>query len=1035
MRHCVAKHLFLRMKLFISIILFLVCVNCAAQSFENIETFTTQNGLSNNFVSCLEKDAEGFLWVGTHEGLNQYDGTEFINVLSNSKNNLPSNVINKICSIDKTTLIVSTQGGMSFLDTKTLEGRIIEKPGAAAGAKEPLLAWDFLYDKKEKEIWVGAVESIYVLTTEGKLKRQIKATKTNGVFAGFLFMDRSGNVFFYSQQLNGFFYPDFDKDELIPVEKKMPEFPLNNFLGQYAFRNATFENNKIICCFTNKNAGNIKNLLAYYDNTSGRLVIDSFLVKNINYYFANNAFQVNDATLLMNSYFGEPSLYDLNTRQLRPVADHPIWFTSWPDGLGARLLVEKENIWVATTKGLLQIPQYASIFKMNDTVIGRIRENKSLVSFNNGTWHNGKFWMACMGAGAFAVDTVTNKVQALIDKNTPAKFLAKAIATEVMEVGNAFWLFSAYGAAQINDAAMKMLDVDAQNKDVAVDKNSLSPFKDSKGNIWISLPDGIAKYSPATNSFTGYKNKAAGGAFPLGRSVFKTEDGNGNIWFARQDTLVKFDQTEQRYTLHYLKKDGVPIKPVLDLAGDGKDLLYMHVKGALGIYHISTGEINLYTKQTGIVSTVINEIATDKRGNPWIATEGGLVYYDSELKRFYSYTKADGLPDNNVLSLNFTNSSKTELFLGFSASYCVFDPEKLLQKRNAGVRNTITGVEVNGKAIAFDDGRIFSYEDNSISFSYTGINFTAGPQNSYAYMLEGFDKTWKYSGKKRQCSYVNLPPGDYTFKIKSANQQGEWNETPATFSFTIKAPFWQTWWFRSLVAILAIMLIYWFIKRRDGIKAKENKVALQMSELKLTALQSQMNPHFIFNSLNSIQNYILKQDREAAARYLTKFSRLMRRILDHSFNNLTPLHEIIETLKMYMELEAFRFNNEFSWEVRVDNDDSINDVKLPPLLLQPYVENAIIHGLMQKEGDKKILINIYKENNELHCIIDDNGIGRGNKLTDTKGHISRGQKLTADMLATMKQLLHTNAQIKITDKKDEENNPAGTTVDLIIPLT
>ena len=218
MRHYVTKHLFLRMKRCVSLILIFVYYNCTAQSFDNIETFTTKNGLSNNYTTYLEKDEDGFLWIGTHEGLNQYDGTEFINILSNSKNNLPSNVINKICSIDRTTLIVSTQGGMSFLDTKTLEGRIIEKPGEAAGAKEPLVAWDFLYDKKKKEIWVAATDAVYVLSAEGKLKRQLKATKkTGGAFANFLFMDRSGNGFFYSQQLNGFFNPDFDKGELIPV--------------------------------------------------------------------------------------------------------------------------------------------------------------------------------------------------------------------------------------------------------------------------------------------------------------------------------------------------------------------------------------------------------------------------------------------------------------------------------------------------------------------------------------------------------------------------------------------------------------------------------------------------------------------------------------------------------------------------------------------------------------------------------------------------------------------------------------------------
>ena len=136
---------------------------------------------------------------------------------------------------------------------------------------------------------------------------------------------------------------------------------------------------------------------------------------------------------------------------------------------------------------------------------------------------------------------------------------------------------------------------------------------------------------------------------------------------------------------------------------------------------------------------------------------------------------------------------------------------------------------------------------------------------------------------------------------------------------------------------------------------------------------------------------------------------------------------------MYLELEAFRFSNEFEYEIQQDDRGSINDVKLPPLLLQPYVENAIIHGLMPKEGNKKLLIRLFKQNNELHCVIDDNGIGRGNQLSQNE-HISRGQKLTSDMLNAMKQLLHTDATIHILDKMDVDNHPAGTTVELIIPL-
>ena len=354
------------MGIFISLILLFVYQHTTAQAFDNIISFTTQNGLSNNSITCLEKDEDGFLWIGTHEGLNQYDGTEFVNVLSNAKNNLPSNIINKICYINKTTLAISTQGGLCFLNTKTLEGQKAGPPDSKTPGQSTYLAWDILYDKKKKELWVGTADGLYVLSDEGKLKRKIEADKTDparGVFALYLFKDKFDNIFFFSQKRYGFFYADFDKKELLPLESKLPDFPLNELTGnKYNLRGASFIDNKIICCFSNTDVANKKSILAFYDNVKGRGVTDSFSTKFTNALFLFNSFPLSDSVLLVNSYFGEPYLYNLNTLQIKSAASHPLWFTSWPDGIYAKLLADEKNIWVATSKGLLQIPQYQDIF-------------------------------------------------------------------------------------------------------------------------------------------------------------------------------------------------------------------------------------------------------------------------------------------------------------------------------------------------------------------------------------------------------------------------------------------------------------------------------------------------------------------------------------------------------------------------------------------------------------------------------------------------------------------------------------------------
>jgi LytS/YehU family sensor histidine kinase len=263
------------------------------------------------------------------------------------------------------------------------------------------------------------------------------------------------------------------------------------------------------------------------------------------------------------------------------------------------------------------------------------------------------------------------------------------------------------------------------------------------------------------------------------------------------------------------------------------------------------------------------------------------------------------------------------------------------------------------------------------------------------------------------------------------NADGVWSR-PEEFVFSIAPPFWQTWWFRIAVALFIIAILYYFIRRREKIKMENNQIALQIAELKLQTLQSQMNPHFIFNSLNSVQKYILEHNPAEGARYLSKFSKLIRKILDNSHHNLLPLHQIVKTLEMYIELESLRFNREFSYELLKDEDDEMMNRKLPPMLLQPFVENAIWHGLMPKEGEKKLIVAIQKKNDQLYCLIEDNGVGREKAPAAEEGHISRGEKMITGMLESLQQLLHVKPKIIITDLN---GSTTGTRVEIFIPDT
>jgi len=228
------------------------------------------------------------------------------------------------------------------------------------------------------------------------------------------------------------------------------------------------------------------------------------------------------------------------------------------------------------------------------------------------------------------------------------------------------------------------------------------------------------------------------------------------------------------------------------------------------------------------------------------------------------------------------------------------------------------------------------------------------------------------------------------------------------------------------------------IQRLEGERAKS---ALQQraKELEVQALRSQMNPHFIFNCLNAINRFILGHETESAADYLTKFSRLMRMTMNHSRHALITLAEELEVLQLYLDMEKLRFKNAFDYSITTDDDIEAGELYMPPLLLQPFVENAIWHGLMHKQERGRLSITINTADNALTCIIQDNGIGRRNagllKSKSAEKHKSMGLEITAERLALMTGKDGSGHSFAIQDLYDEDGKPAGTRVILTVRIS
>lgn len=332
-----------------------------------------------------------------------------------------------------------------------------------------------------------------------------------------------------------------------------------------------------------------------------------------------------------------------------------------------------------------------------------------------------------------------------------------------------------------------------------------------------------------------------------------------------------------------------------------------------------------------------------------------------------------------------------------------------------------------------------AYDQNFFSFDLSAFAYNESGDIEYAYMLENFDKDWQYIGKKRSGSYTNVPGGHYVLKLKTRNASGEWNENGQQVQIHIGKPFTGTWWFRILAAAVVVSFVYAYYRLRINRINKEAKLRsdyeIKLNELENSALRTQMNPHFIFNSLNTINSFINSNDRVQANQYISKFSKLVRLILDHSREKKIILKDELEVAALYMQLEQIRFENRFSFSIDEGNVDPTS-TEVPPLIIQPFVENAILHGLLPNDKAGILKVTINRTGELVQCSIEDNGIGRENakKIKERSGYNrkSHGMEITLKRIELFNKDHGVKQNVSITDLYTADGSSAGTRVDILL---
>lgn len=339
------------------------------------------------------------------------------------------------------------------------------------------------------------------------------------------------------------------------------------------------------------------------------------------------------------------------------------------------------------------------------------------------------------------------------------------------------------------------------------------------------------------------------------------------------------------------------------------------------------------------------------------------------------------------------------------------------------------------------------YKHNSIDIQLVGLSYKQFGVLKYKYRLlnSSANKDWT-SSQSRNINLPYLPPGNYAFEAKAVNENSIESKESAVLKFIITPPFWKVWWFIIIIMltiILAIYVIYMVrikvIYKRNQVEKEflvhKNKLVLEIEKHKQQALSQQMNPHFIFNSLNSIQLFIYQNNKELSSKYLSRFSKLIRIILENSQHQTISLDMEFDALKLYLELEEMRLQGKMEFEIAIDKEINADFYRVPPLIFQPIVENAIWHGIVHLKGNGKVKINLKEQENCILCVIEDNGIGREKskqiKKKKERSYKSMGTKITKKRLELLNSRYDGKMNIVYHDLYNGPT-PSGTRVEITI---
>ncbi len=803
-----------------------------------------EQGLSNSTIECIFQDDRGFIWFGTRDGLNRFDGNHMVIYRYNPSdtNSISDNYIRCISQDRSGAIWVGTSNGLNRFDPKTDRfTRFKTRSDNLSSISHNLVT--SIYESKNGELWIGTWSGLNLYMPQKNSFLRIYANDIHPAPENQLncvYKDASGRLWAGSEK--GLFYLDKKMQRLVPWHNanrsRLPKAIRIIHSGADGMLWIGTVDDGLYAFAPGRNSWK-----HYQHIDKDPSSLGSNLVRSIEVDKQGNLW-VGTVNGGLNLLLKEGAFQHFQNEPANPA--------SLSQRTVSALLEDRQgNLWIGTHRGgvNLYVPGQQNFGLFQKEV------NANSLSYNDVKCfyedRTGKIWIGTDGGGLNVFDRATKRFVHYRYNPFNATSLGSDEVLHVSEDSDGNLWVSTWGGGlnlfnRKSGTFTRFLHNPAQSGTIS--SNYVQQvFEDDKRRLWVATYyGGLNLFDPKTQSFKRVESDDQHLTHPMGNNfVSVCQDQKGNLWFGTDDGgLNCLERQTQKFINYFVNEEKMPDLRVLFV--DSKGRLWAGQSG-LYLFNEEKRVFGLFTGQAGLSNEFIKGICEDDEGYFWIATSNGLTRFHPDTRSIKKFNTADGLQGLEFEANAYLKTRSGQLLFGGVNGFNMFHPKDIQPDRFVPAVY-ITGFQVSNQKItpanhpsilandiSYTKDLTLSYTQSTFSFDFAALNFNVPENNQYAYRLRGLNDEWNYVGNEHKATYTNLSPGSYTFEVKASNNDGMWNEVPAAITVVIVPPFWNTWWFKLLIAaiVIAAASAFLILKRRLELQKLEEMKRVEMHRMQL----------------------------------------------------------------------------------------------------------------------------------------------------------------------------------------------------------